>query len=41
MRSNSKLVETVCTQRLVMEFLAVSQQAAIACYPWIGRGDKK
>ena len=25
----SKLVETVCTQRLVMEFLAVSQ-AAIA-----------
>ena len=40
MRSNSKLVETVCTQRLVMEFLAVSQQAAIACYPWIGRGDK-
>ncbi|WP_257148604.1 hypothetical protein [Bacillus sp. AFS073361] len=25
-----------CTIGLVMDFLAVSQQAAIAAYPWIG-----
>ncbi|WP_040203655.1 class II fructose-bisphosphatase [Neobacillus jeddahensis] len=30
----------VCTQGLVMDFLAVSQQAAIAAYPWIGKGNK-
>ncbi|ULT56549.1 class II fructose-bisphosphatase [Neobacillus drentensis] len=30
----------VCTQSLVMDFLEVSQQAAIAAYPWIGKGNK-
>jgi fructose-1,6-bisphosphatase II len=40
MQTKSKPTETVCTQSLVMEFLAVSQQAAIACHPWIGRGNK-
>src|SRR4051794_8617826 len=30
----------VCTQSLVMDFLDVSQQAAIAAYPWIGKGKK-
>jgi len=40
MPTNKKLVKPVCTQRLVMEFLAVSQQAAINCHPMIGRGDK-
>jgi len=30
----------VCTQSLVMDFLDVSQQAAIAAYPWIGKGNK-
>ncbi|MBV7507836.1 class II fructose-bisphosphatase [Bacillus sp. sid0103] len=29
-----------CSLGLVMDFLAVSQQAAIAAYPWIGKGDK-
>jgi fructose-1,6-bisphosphatase II len=29
-----------CTLGLVMDFLAVSQQAAIAAYPWIGKGNK-
>lgn len=30
----------VCTQGLVMDFLEVSQKAAIAAYPWIGKGNK-
>ena len=30
----------VCTQSLVMDFLDVSQQAAIAAYPRIGKGNK-
>ncbi|MBO0958791.1 class II fructose-bisphosphatase [Neobacillus sp. MM2021_6] len=30
----------VCTQGLVMDFLAVTQQAAIASFPWIGKGNK-
>ncbi|WEG12451.1 class II fructose-bisphosphatase [Pullulanibacillus sp. KACC 23026] len=34
------LAEPICTQHLVMEFLAVSQQAAMACYPFVGRRDK-
>ena len=29
-----------CTIGLVMDFLAVSQQAAIAAYPWIGKRNK-
>jgi fructose-1,6-bisphosphatase II len=29
-----------CSLGLVMDFLAVSQQAAIAAYPWIGKGNK-
>ncbi|MEH7306043.1 class II fructose-bisphosphatase [Neobacillus drentensis] len=29
-----------CSLGLVMDFLAVSQQAAIAAYPWIGKRDK-
>jgi fructose-1,6-bisphosphatase II len=33
-------IDTVCRQSLVMDFLTVSQQAAIASYPWIGRGNK-
>lgn len=37
---NNKEMDIVCTQRLVMDFLAVSQQAAIASYPWIGKGNK-
>lgn len=40
MQTDTKLGSAVCTQRLVMEFLAVSQQAAIACHPLIGRRDK-
>jgi fructose-1,6-bisphosphatase II len=40
MQMNSTLVENVCTQHLVMEFLAVSQQAAIACHPLVGRRNK-
>jgi fructose-1,6-bisphosphatase II len=40
MKTNANPVGTVCTQSLVMHFLAVSQQAAIACYPLIGRGNK-
>lgn len=40
MPTKSKFAEIICTQNLVMEFLAVSQQAAIACHPWIGRNDK-
>jgi len=40
MQLNNTLIEKVCTQRLVMEFLAVSQQAAIACHPLVGRRDK-
>lgn len=27
-------------QLLAMDFLAVAQQAAIASYPWIGKGNK-
>lgn len=30
----------ISTQSLVMDFLAVSQQAAMAAYPWIGKGNK-
>lgn len=40
MEKNHNRMETACTQRLVMEFLAVSQQAAIACHPLVGRRDK-
>jgi fructose-1,6-bisphosphatase II len=40
MKTNTRPVEIVCTQSLVMDFLAVSQHAAIACYPLIGRGNK-
>jgi fructose-1,6-bisphosphatase II len=40
MQTNIKEDKGVCTQSLMMEFLAVSQQAAVACYPWIGRGNK-
>ncbi|MGM0874529.1 MAG: class II fructose-bisphosphatase [Bacillota bacterium] len=29
-----------CVQVLAMEFLAVAQQAAIASYPWVGKGNK-
>ncbi|MEK6461298.1 fructose-bisphosphatase class II [Heyndrickxia faecalis] len=40
MQTETTLSESICTQNLVMSFLAVSQQAAIACYPLIGRSDK-
>lgn len=40
MQTKNREVNTVCTQGLVMDFLAVSQQAAIASYPWIGKGNK-
>lgn len=30
----------VCSHSLVMDFLAATQQAAAAAYPWIGRGNK-
>ncbi|GAA3318672.1 hypothetical protein GCM10020331_022430 [Ectobacillus funiculus] len=30
-----------CVQTLAIDFLAVAQRAAIASYPWIGKGDKK
>ena len=40
MEIHSKVEETACSQRLLMEFLAVSQQAAIACHPLVGRGNK-
>lgn len=33
-------ISTLNTQSLVMDFLSVSQQAAIAAYPWIGKGNK-
>lgn len=36
----NKLTDIVCTQRMVMDFLAVSQKAAIASYPWVGKGNK-
>lgn len=29
-----------CVQTLAMDFLTVAQRAAIASYPWIGKGDK-
>jgi fructose-1,6-bisphosphatase II len=40
MQMNSTQVENVCTQHLLMEFLAVSQHAAIACHPLVGRRNK-
>ncbi|MGZ4160126.1 MAG: class II fructose-bisphosphatase [Neobacillus sp.] len=40
MQTKSRVVDSICTQGLVMDFLAVSQHAAIASYPWIGRGNK-
>ncbi|MFL6562354.1 MAG: class II fructose-bisphosphatase, partial [Bacillus sp. (in: firmicutes)] len=40
MQTKSKVVDSICTPGLVMDFLAVSQQAAIASYPWIGKGNK-
>jgi fructose-1,6-bisphosphatase II len=36
----NKLDRTVCTQSMVMDFLTAAQQAAVAAYPWIGRGNK-
>ncbi|WP_312473267.1 class II fructose-bisphosphatase [Neobacillus sp.] len=35
MQMKNRIMDT-----LVMDFLAVSQQAAVASYPWIGRGNK-
>lgn len=40
MQLKNRRVDTVSTQSLVMDFLAVSQQAALASYPWIGKGNK-
>lgn len=40
MQPKSNVVDSICTPGLVMDFLAVSQQAAIASYPWIGKGNK-
>ncbi|MCQ6281838.1 class II fructose-bisphosphatase [Bacillus sp. EB600] len=37
---DSNVVSEVYVQSLAMDFLAVAQQAAIASYPWIGRGNK-
>jgi fructose-1,6-bisphosphatase II len=34
------MVRNICSQGFVMEFLAVSQRAAIDSFPWIGRGNK-
>lgn len=40
MQTKSKPVSTTCVQSLVMEFLAVSQQASLNCHHLVGRCDK-
>ena len=40
MQTKRKANNIICTQDLVMNFLAVTQQAAIACHPWIGKNNK-
>ncbi|NWN94071.1 MAG: fructose-bisphosphatase class II [Bacillus sp. (in: Bacteria)] len=40
MQTKRKANNIICTQDLVMNFLAVTQQAAIACHPWIGKNKK-
>jgi fructose-1,6-bisphosphatase II len=36
----NKITNKDCTKEIVSEFLDVAQQAAIAAYPWVGRGNK-
>jgi fructose-1,6-bisphosphatase II len=40
MYSNTNIGSKDCVQVLAMEFLSVAQQAAIATYPWVGKGNK-
>lgn len=40
MLTKSMAVDLICKQGFVMEFLEASQKAAIASYPWIGKGNK-
>lgn len=39
-RFGSSIISEGKVQHLIMDFLSVAQEAAIAAYPWIGKGDK-
>lgn len=40
MQTRTDISNKDCVQTLAMDFLTVAQQAAIASYPWIGKGNK-
>lgn len=41
MKTSGTDQSSVCSQAMVMDFLAASQQAAAASFPWIGKKNKK